>query len=531
MATKNMTRATLVPNQSYHSVATEPDSQQEDRLMNTFPLFIRSLCATTAAALLLTAAPALADDDHEMPGTAVVKRTPGTSWGQIKTALAVHCTDINSTSNFYGDNTRLYAYELRPGCTEADVQNTITTLVTAGMVVYGESNFTAHAANGQTGSLWVTDIGIGATQFHDQYAGQLLDITGAHTRSQGQGVIVAVVDSGVDTTHEAVQGPRAVWQWDFVDGDAFPVDEGDGIDNNFNGAVDEGVGHGTYVTSLIRLVAPKSKLMHLRVLDSDGQSNAFVLALAIDSAVVHGAQIINVCAATQFNSTALADSVAAAQSQGVIVVGAIGNGSALVPTISEYPAALNECYAVCATDHLDIKAGFSNWGAVADFSAPGSSFVGPTGALNVTTSILGAVPGEGYAHWNGTSLSTALVSGVAALVRAQYPHLPDVNTPAPAVGAFIMGKIGSGAAPIDSLNPAYTGMLGVGRTNAWAATTIGPMAPRIGDVDADGYITSIDLSIILAGWGVCSGDPCAADLDGNSVVDGLDLSVLISGWN
>ena len=497
-------------------------------MLSSIPTWLLAAC--TAAVM---PAVALGDNphDHELSRSAVAKRTAGTPWGYIRDSLSALCDDIEHQANFMGDNTRLYRYDLRPGVTEQDVHNLLTSLVTQGSLVYGESNWSAHAANGQTGSLWVTDIGIGATQYHDQYAGQLLGISQAHTRSQGQGVVVAIIDSGIDLTHEAVQGPLAVWQWDFVQGDATPYEEGDGIDNDNDGVVDDGMGHGTYISSLIRLVAPQAKLMHLRVLDDEGQSTAFMVALAIDSAIAHGANIINVSASTEFNSAALAESVVRATQAGAIVVAAMGNAATQLPAILQYPAGLNQTYAVCATDHNDLKAGFSNWGEVADFSAPGASLMSSGGQHSPLTSILGAVPGEGYAHWSGTSLSTAMLTGAAALVRAQYPNIPNATVPPVDVASFVMGKLGATAIAIDSMNPGYSGMLGVGRVRVDAAVATGPGAPRVGDIDADGLISSDDLTMILAAWGVCPGDPCGADLDGNGVVNGLDLSALMGAWD
>ncbi len=495
------------------------------------PQTARFLGCALALTVAVSAQPAWADhDDCSMPGTAVVKRTAGVPWWQVKAELMTHCNDMESQANFYGDQTRLYRYTLRTGSTDADVQSLLTAMVAAGTIRYGESDFTAHSANGQTGSLWVTDIGIGMGQFQNQYARQLLDLDQAHVASKGQGVVIAVIDSGVDLTHEAVQGPLAVWQWDFVDNDALPIDEGDGVDNDGDGIVDDGVGHGTYVTSLIRLVAPQAKFMHLRVLDDEGQSNAFMVALAIDSAVEHGADVVNVCAATEFNSAALGEAVVRARALGVTVVAPMGNDATLASIVTQYPAGFAECYAVCATDHVDVKADFSNWGAVADLSAPGSSLLGQNGPVGPSTSILGAVPGAGYAHWNGTSLSTAFSSGVVALVRAQFPHLPDETVAIDALAAFTMAKVSGGSESIDLLNPAYAGLLGSGRINAATAVAQGPIAPRVGDINADGLVDSNDLGWLLASWGQCVSDPCEADLDGDTLVNGNDLGTLFSAW-
>ena len=479
------------------------------------------------AAVLVVALSAAAGTDQEIAFMAVLKRSQGVGWGSVRAAFDIHCSDMQTQRCLLGDDTRLFSYELRAGHTTGQVQDTISDLVATGVLVFGEANYTAHSVTGQTGSLWVSDVGIGATQYHNQYAGQLLGINAAHQRSQGQGITVAMLDSGVDPTHEAVGGPLSTFQWDLVGNDATPLDEGDGIDNDGDGVIDDGVGHGTYVTSLVRLIAPKSRLMHIRILNDEGNCDAFMLAAGIELAVAHGADIINISASTTFNSAAVADAVANAKDAGIIVVAAIGNGAVAVPMQLEYPAALSTSFAICATGPLDTKASFSNWGTAVDFAMPGWSPTHAGGVYQADTSVLGAVPGEGYAHWSGTSLSAAIMSGAAAVVRAQYPNL---TLPANEVPDFVMGKISTTSTSIDALNPQYAGLLGAGRPNIAAATLLGPLAPRPGDVNADGLVDSTDLSIILAGWGACQNDACLGDVDGNTVVDALDLNVLFSTW-
>lgn len=493
-----------------------------------------SLVWTIAAIVSFTAAPTLlADDDHDevLPLTAVVKRSPSFGFGPVYSALDPYCDDIDNGGEFGDAQTRLLKYELRHNATEQQVHNAIQGLVTAGVLIYGEANFGAHVVGGQTGSLWVTDVGITNYQFQDQYAGHLLGFSSAHSRSQGQGTIIAVIDSGVDPTHEAVGGPLAPWQWDFVDNDSSPLDAGDGIDNDLDGLMDEGVGHGTYITSLVRLAAPQAQLMHLRILDDEGNANSFLLASAIQAAVEHGAHVVNVSASSDFNSSVLAQAIANAKAAGVIVIAAMGNDGMVVPTIEEYPASYSNCYAVCSTDDLDHKGSFSNWGSCADFCAPGVSRYGSDGAYHIGTSVLGAIPGEGYGHWNGTSLSAAFLSGAAALVRAQYPEWPNAQVPTNQIAQTVMDILAQTAVSVDAINPGYQGMLGAGRIDAAAAVLLGPPAPRAADINSDHWVNALDLAVLLANWGSCTGQPCAGDFDGNGAVDGIDLSVLLSNWD
>lgn len=490
-----------------------------------------TLALSLACALGLTAQTSTArDNDHEISATAVLKRMPNVGYGAISNALEPFCDDIHYTGTAFGDSVRLLTYELSSQSTEQQVHSALQGLVTQGLLQFGESNFTAHEVDGQTGSVWVTDIGATTLAYNNQYSFGLLGFNAAHARSRGAGVVVAVIDSGVDSTHEAVDGPLTAWQWDFFGDDAFPVDEGDGIDNDNDGVIDDGVGHGTFVTSLIRLAAPEARLMHLRVLDDEGLSDSFRLSAAIHSAIDHGAHVINVSVSTNFDSSMLEDALARARAAGIIVVAAMGNDGLPLPSVMEYPAASLLSFAVCATNHLDIKASFSNFGLCADFSTCGASFVSASGTPDVSTSILGAVPGEGYAHWSGTSLSAGFLSGAVALVRAQYPEWPNAAVPAAAVPETIMNLLALTSDPIDSLNPNYAGLLGIGRVNAGSAVLLGPPARELADLDGSGRIDGGDLAMMLGAWGTCGSSNCLADFDGNGVVDGSDLAMIMANW-
>ncbi len=500
---------------------------RKENPMNRSHIAVLSL----ACAVGLATSPSTArDSDHEIEATAIVKRMPSVGYGVINNALAPYCSDIHYTGTAFGDCVRLLTYELAPAATQQDVHAAIQGLVAQGLLAFGESNFTAHEVDGQTGSVWVTDIGATTLAYNNQYSFGLLGFNAAHARSRGAGVVVAVIDSGVDSTHEAVDGPLTAWQWDFVGDDAFPVDAGDGIDNDNDGVIDDGVGHGTFVTSLIRLAAPDARLMHLRVLDDEGSSDSFRLSAAIHSAIDHGAHIINVSVSTNFDSSMLEDALARARAAGIIVVAAMGNDGLPMPSAMEYPAASPMSFATCATNHLDVKAGFSNYGSCADFSTCGASFVTASGTIDVSTSILGAVPGEGYAHWSGTSLSAGFLSGAVALVRAQYPAWPNAAVPAAAVPETIMNLLALTSDPIDSLNPNYAGLLGIGRVNAGSAVLLGPPARELADLDGSGRIDGGDLAMMLGAWGTCGSSNCLADFDGNGVVDGSDLAMIMANW-
>lgn len=503
-----------------------PHTHKETR-MNQSQIIALALACVSGLAV----EPSVArDNDHEVPLSAVVKRAPGVGYGVVNNALEPYCRAIHFSGSAFGDSVRLVSYELQGQSTERQVHDAIQGLVAQGSLMFGEANFNAHEVDGQTGSVWVTDLGATTLAYNNQYAFGRLGFDSAHTRSRGAGVVVAIIDSGVDPSHEAVDGPLTAWQWDFVENDAFPLDAGDGIDNDDDGVIDDGVGHGTYVTSLIRLAAPEARLMHLRVLDDEGSSDSFGLSSAIHSAIDHGAHIINVSVSTTFDSSMLEDALARARAAGIIVVAAMGNEGLPIPTVMEYPAASSLSFAVCATNHLDLKGSFSNFGACADFSACGVSFVPTSGVPNISTSILGAVPGAGYAHWSGTSLSAAFLTGAVAVVRAQYPAWPNEAVPAVEVPGMVMDLLALTSEPIDSINPEFAGMMGIGRINVGGAVLLGPRAPQLADLDGNGRVDGGDLAMMLGAWGACAVSECDADFDGNGMVDGSDLATIMASW-
>ena len=234
-----------------------------------------------------------------------------------------------------------------------------------------------------------------------------INAAAARARATGSGVVVAVIDTGIDSTHSLVSGHVSGDGWDFVDGDSNPADVGNGIDDNLDGDVDEGVGHGTFVASIILAIAPDATILPLRALNSDAFGTASGVACAIAYAVQHGAKVVNLSLGTTYNNPAIAAAVTNARSSGVVLTGAAGNDGV---SSLDYPAAQGQALGATAVDNADVRAAFSQYGSTADLSAPG-------------VSVIGAFPGapSGTARWSGTSFSTAMVSGGAALLRQQHP--------------------------------------------------------------------------------------------------------------
>src|SRR5919206_3501667 len=155
--------------------------------------------------------------------------------------------------------------------------------------------------------------GGGAGQYAGQWAPTTLRLKEAHKVTRGAGMIVAVLDTGVDRRHPALAG-RLLRGRDFVDDDDDPSEVYPPGAGNIEDARRLGpYGHGTHVAGLVALAAPEAKIMPLRVLDSRGIGNMWVLAEALhyaadpdgDPLTDDGADVINMSLATANSSRLL----------------------------------------------------------------------------------------------------------------------------------------------------------------------------------------------------------------------------------
>jgi subtilisin family serine protease len=203
---------------------------------------------------------------------------------------------------------------------------------------------------------------------------------------------------------------------------------------SFLDATNPAHGHGTFCAALIAAVAPDSMIMPLRVFDDQGNADAFMIAKAIRFAVQHGANVINMSFGMASDFKVVREAVKFATERGVTVVASAGNGDTNAP---QFPAAFEDVISVAATDLMDKKASFSNYGRSIDVDAPG-------------VNIISAYPNGYYAIASGTSFSAPFVAGEAALVRSM--RWKDVDD-----------SVAKGTVNIDSKNPGYARQLGSGR--------------------------------------------------------------------
>jgi subtilisin family serine protease len=305
--------------------------------------------------------------------------------------------------------------------------------------------------------------GFAGTGLHQQdYLGQLpfyswLKLDDVHLRSRGAGVVVAIIDTGVDRLHPLLFGKLwrdersnadlanddadndsdglkdDAWGWDFIDNDNDPTDQ-------FDDPAKSVAGHGTFIAGLLATLAPDARLLPVRAFGTDGLGNAFTVAAAIKYAADHGAQVINLSLGSSEASKLLQDAITDARQRGIVVVAAAGNDNDEMKP--QFPANMDEVLAVAAIDLQSHKAPFSNFGSHIDVCAPG-------------VKLISAYPNQregGYAVWSGTSFAAPLVAAEAALVLSLEPTQTDAKK-----------LIEDTAVDIEPFNPGFAGKLGKGR--------------------------------------------------------------------
>jgi subtilisin family serine protease len=281
-----------------------------------------------------------------------------------------------------------------------------------------------------------------------QYAAPAVNLAAAQQLSTGSGVTVAVLDTGVqlDPGPHPLLGSSLVPGIDLVDGDVLPAETRNGIDDDGDGLIDEGIGHGTHVAGIVHQVAPGAKIMPVRILDDDGSGTTWNAAEGMFWAAQHGAKVINMSLGTHGSPGVLRDAVQAVSAAGVLVVAAAGNDG---KDRTMYPAAAPEAIAVGSVGAGDVVSTFSNFGRWVDVVAPGE---------NIHSSY--AFPAGSYASNSGTSMATPWVAGEAAMLLSHNPGL----SPAAASAA-----ISGGAHSVDAANPSKIGLVGAGRIDLLAS--------------------------------------------------------------
>ena len=311
--------------------------------------------------------------------------------------------------------------------------------------------------------------------------------------------IVAVIDTGFALTHEDLDN-----KWAINSGESGPTtSEGEApnctsrglvldkscnnLDDDNDGYVDNRLGwdftgsdnsvqvgetnpsstsafHATAVSGLIAAESSNnqgvtgmswdSQLLPLQALSDDGNGDTISVALAIHYAVTHAAKVINLSLGSSDNDPLVAEQVQYALDSGVVVVAAAGNdGGGQLAYPANYPGVI----AVGASDSVDNRASFSNYGSNLALVAPGTSSICSTGWTV-------ARPSDYYAcGYSGTSFSSPIVAGAAALLLSENPSLSptQVKTALTTTAVKVPGMAGQ----------SYTTRYGYGRLDVYAALT------------------------------------------------------------
>jgi subtilisin family serine protease len=301
--------------------------------------------------------------------------------------------------------------------------------------------------------------------------GSLLDLPGAWQLSQGAGVTVAVVDSGIRLDHSDL-APN-VWT-------NFGEAPGNGVDDDHNGFVDDvhgvdlttvasrqdvsdGHGHGTHVAGIIAAaangrgvvgVAPRAKIMTVKVLDAQGHGTTGAVADGIRYAVANGARVINLSLKSDAPDPRVDEAIAAAQTAGALVVVAAGNDGIDIDRTPSYPASVPapNLLAVAATAPAEGRglAEFSNYGTLSvQLAAPGAE-------------ILSTASDGGYVVESGTSMAAPMTSGVAALMASANPRIGGVELRSLLLQSATRSQLPVAAGYVDALRAVLAASTAVG---------------------------------------------------------------------
>ena len=262
-----------------------------------------------------------------------------------------------------------------------------------------------------------------------QYVVDKLHLREAHEITNGDDVVVAVIDSQVDVTQPELAGSIA-GSFDATGQPPAPHPHGTAI----AGAI---AAHAKLIG-----IAPKVKLLTARVFTGNGESaqaSTFNILKGIDWAASQNARILNMSFAGP-NDPMIRNMISKAHARGLVIIAAVGNAGPRAPPL--YPAAYADVIGVTATDVDDKLMPQANRGRQVAVSAPGVDIVAPA-------------PADTYQITSGTSVAAAHVSGVAALLLARDPKLtPNALKKILTASAHGLGRPAQevGAGEIDALS-------------------------------------------------------------------------------
>jgi thermitase len=243
-------------------------------------------------------------------------------------------------------------------------------------------------------------------------------------------IIIAVIDTGIDTSHKALANNIWINPGEDLNNDGKCTEEDfNGIDNDGNGYIDDcngwnfaqnnnnpmdTHGHGTHVAGIIAAITnvlPEAniKIMPLKYYDNSVTTNQVKSTVdAINYAIKMNVTFINYSAGGDSPSSDEKNAILRAQKKGIIFIAAAGNEKNNIKKVPYYPASYNlpNIVSVAAINNKGSLINKSNWGETVDIAAPGFN-------------VLSTLPRNSYGNMSGTSMAASFVSGLAAIIMAK----------------------------------------------------------------------------------------------------------------
>lgn len=274
--------------------------------------------------------------------------------------------------------------------------------------------------------------------------------------SQGSGVTIAILDTGVDASHPDLVS-RLVPGWNFFNNSADTSDaynHGTKVAGSAAAAMNNSIG--------VAGVSGQAKIMPIRISDATGYGSWSAMAQGLTYAADRGVRVANISYSSAATSASVLSAAQYMKNKGGLVFVSAGNTGAVSAT-----AQTTSAIVVGATDASDLRSSFSTFGPVVRLAAPGSSIYSTTN-------------GGGYAPVSGTSFSSPVAAGVAALVMAANPSLSSAQVE----GILFSTAVDLGSAGRDDY-------FGNGRVNATAAVQAAMSSKIIAPTDTQTPIATL----------------------------------------